>query len=98
MRAPPISAKPYTVEYTPAAWRHIGSLAWDEFNGLQKALNRIAEVATAAFPAAPPEHEILDARIAGLAFRYAVDAEARVVHLIDLARQVRRPVRARGVG
>jgi hypothetical protein len=98
MRTTPPARKPYTVEYTPAAWRHIGSLSWDEFSCLQKALNRIAEVATAALPAAPPEHEVLEAQVAGLAFGYSVDAGARVVHLVGLSRQARRSVRGRAAG
>ena len=95
MRSTSAPKKPYTVEYTPAAWQHIGSLAWDEFSALQKALNRIAEVAAAALPAAPPAGALLDAHIAGLDFRYAVESATRVVRLVDLARQARRPARAR---
>lgn len=98
MRAHPSPAKPYTVEYTPVAWGHIGSLSSEEFGCLQKALARIAEVAAAAYPAAPPEGELLDAQIAGLTFRYSVDAEARVVHLEDLSRRARCPARARAGG
>ena len=91
------TAKPYSIDYAPAAWRHIGSLSGEEFSGLQRALQRIAEVATAALPAAPPAGLLLEAQVAGLGFRYAVEAEGRVVRLVALERLARRPARTRAV-
>ena len=88
------SVKPYTFEFDAAAWARIGSLSQEEFSALQRALERIAQVATAAYPAAPPAGEVLEAQVAGLTLRYGVDAETRVVCLVSLERQPRRTVRA----
>jgi len=87
--------KPYTVEYSSAAWRHIGSLTSDEFGVLQRGLDRIAAVATAALPAAPAAGATLKAQLAGLTFRYAVEAEKRVVRLVGVDRQAPRAERVR---
>jgi hypothetical protein len=86
--------KPYTFEFNAAAWARIGSLSQEEFSLLQRALERITQVATAAYPAAPPAGHVLDAHVAGLALRYVVDVQTQVVCLVSLERQPRRPVRA----
>jgi hypothetical protein len=75
----------YRIEFAPRAWAQIGALRSEEYRAVQAALRGVADGAGSAQPASesPPVHSLA---LEGLLLTYAIDGEARVVRLLNLAR------------